>query len=378
MALSHWFWKTEKKTNVTEALLLEKASELAKDSRLEVGGNLKFSNGWAHNFKRRHGIRQFVMHGEGGSASEEDVRKARELLKLALGDYKIEDIYNMDETGLFYRMSPNRSLASAERRGVKKDKARITVALCSNANGSDKLPPLVIGKTKSPRCFKNVRVENLGVRYHYNQKSWMRGPIFESFLERLNARVRGRNAVLLVDNASSHHVPLANTELVGGLMQARYSESLLIMFLPPNLTSAIQPMDAGVISTFKVYYRSIFLKWKVREIDQDRPDTKLNILQAIHFVRRAWRKLDLGVIARCFRKAGILSISQQGDRDTAGSKKSLDNLEKEAMDAICDAFEEFGLENPLLSSLEALTLEELIDFEDENDIEEGTSTAEII
>ena len=136
----------------------------------------------------------------------EDVLRAREALREALKDYKLEFIYNMDETGLFYRMVPNRSLASVQRCGVKKDKERVTVALCSNANGSDKLPLLIIGKRKKPRCFKNIWVENRGIYYHFNGRNWMRGDIFKSFLDRLSARARGRNIVLLVGNASTHHV----------------------------------------------------------------------------------------------------------------------------------------------------------------------------
>jgi hypothetical protein len=41
--------------------------------------------------------------------------------------------------------------------GGIKSKQWVTVLLMRNANGSDKLPPLVIGKYKSPHSFKNVR-----------------------------------------------------------------------------------------------------------------------------------------------------------------------------------------------------------------------------
>jgi hypothetical protein len=60
-------------------------------------------------------------------------------------------------------MEPDRSLATKRLSGRKKDKERITVGLCINASGSDKLPPLVIGKYKNPRCFKNINSTNVGV-----------------------------------------------------------------------------------------------------------------------------------------------------------------------------------------------------------------------
>ena len=41
--------------------------------------------------------------------------------------------------------------------GGKKMKERLTILLACNADGSDELTPLVIGKSQNPRCFKNVR-----------------------------------------------------------------------------------------------------------------------------------------------------------------------------------------------------------------------------
>jgi hypothetical protein len=48
------------------------------------------------------------------------------------------------------------SLATKQLEGRKQNKERLTLAVCYNVDGSDKLPLLVIGKYKNPRCFKNV------------------------------------------------------------------------------------------------------------------------------------------------------------------------------------------------------------------------------
>ena len=60
-----------------------------------------------------------------------------------LAAYDPQDIYNMDETGLL----PNSTLATGLVSGKNKQKEKITVALCANATGTDKLVPLVIGKS---------------------------------------------------------------------------------------------------------------------------------------------------------------------------------------------------------------------------------------
>jgi hypothetical protein len=41
-------------------------------------------------------------------------------LREVLKDYPLEDIFNADETGLFFRMAPNQTLASAPTPGTKR------------------------------------------------------------------------------------------------------------------------------------------------------------------------------------------------------------------------------------------------------------------
>ena len=105
-------------------------------------------------------------------------------------------------------MTPNQTLATKPVKGKKKDKEQITVLLCTNATGTDKLQPLVIGKSANPRCFKNIRKENLGVKYEANKKAWMTGDIFSRWIKSLNHtnRLKHRKILVLVDNASSYIV----------------------------------------------------------------------------------------------------------------------------------------------------------------------------
>jgi hypothetical protein len=69
------------------------------------------------------------------------------------GGSAAQDNNNQDETGQFWRQVPQRSLATGERAGRKQDKQRITMSLCCNATGTDKLKLFVIGKFKRPPSF---------------------------------------------------------------------------------------------------------------------------------------------------------------------------------------------------------------------------------
>ena len=71
-------------------------------------------------------------------------------LRSLLQEYEPNDIYNANETSLFYKALANRMYAfSAETvRGSKylNSKDRLSLMLCTSMTGTDKLPPLINGK----------------------------------------------------------------------------------------------------------------------------------------------------------------------------------------------------------------------------------------
>jgi hypothetical protein len=64
-----------------------------------------------------------TRHGEAGKVDgmqlELDLAEIRSILE----DYPLADIYNMDETALYWKSSPDNSLASEELRGGEADKS---------------------------------------------------------------------------------------------------------------------------------------------------------------------------------------------------------------------------------------------------------------
>ena len=81
------------------------------------------------------------MHEESGSALIASFSEERIKLCQLLSQYSLDQIYNIDKMGLYYRMSPNQTLFTKPVLGQKKDKTRITVLLGANATGTDKLKP---------------------------------------------------------------------------------------------------------------------------------------------------------------------------------------------------------------------------------------------
>ena len=78
-----------------------------------------------------------------------------------LKQYEPVDIYNCDETGLFWRESTKKFIVlnKEDKLCGKQAKERITILSCANSIG-DKLDPLIISKPKKARSFKNKNYEN--------------------------------------------------------------------------------------------------------------------------------------------------------------------------------------------------------------------------
>lgn len=127
-------------------MLLTKARQLGE----QIGvTDFSYSRGYLHRFKSRRGIKRKLYEGEADSADMTAVQSGRQDLQRVLQDYDPEDIFNLDETGLFYRLGPNYTLATKKVSGTKKSKDRITVALAANATGTTKIKPFVITKSSA-------------------------------------------------------------------------------------------------------------------------------------------------------------------------------------------------------------------------------------
>ena len=79
------------------------------------------------------------------------------------------------------------------------------------------------------------------------------------------------------------------------------------MFLPPNTTCLIQPLDQGIIRAFKAIYKKLFARWVIAQIDNGRAhECTPTIRQAIEWSVTAWNEITPQTVANCWRHGGIL------------------------------------------------------------------------
>jgi hypothetical protein len=104
---------------LTGDAILAKSRDYAK--RLEIN-DFRGTNGWLSKFKKRYRLRQMVKHGEAGSVPCENyLESEREKLRKELDEYSMDDIYNADETGLYWAMEPCRVLTDRRLSGKEKE-----------------------------------------------------------------------------------------------------------------------------------------------------------------------------------------------------------------------------------------------------------------
>ncbi|KAM4030834.1 tigger transposable element-derived protein 1-like [Anomaloglossus baeobatrachus] len=306
-------WINEKQLagdTVTENLICEKAKVLYTDltSKLpstatENEESFKASRGWCENFKKRSGIHSVVRHEEAASldakAAKEFTAEFKELIQSEC--YLPQQVFNCDETGLFWKKMPRRTYITEEENripGHKPMKYRLSLLLCANASGDLKVKPLLVYHSENPQAFKKCKVQKsqLNFMWRSNTKAWVTrilfvewmnavfGPEVKKFLLERNLPLK---VLLIMDNAPAHPPGLEDDLL-------EEFKFIKVKFLPPNITPLLQPMNQQIISNFKkLYTKALFQRcFNVTEATnltlREFWKNHFNIVNCLKIIDKAW------------------------------------------------------------------------------------------
>ncbi|KAG7172208.1 Jerky protein-like 29 [Homarus americanus] len=287
------------------------------------------SSGWLHRFKKRNNITNINIGGEEASADRVGVRDFPPFLR-------------------------------------ELQKERITVLFTTNASGTCKPKLSVIHTARKPHAYKNVDMSKINVHWLTARKAWMFSalslswfddffiPDVKKFCEQKNVSFK---ILLLLDNAPGHSPLLMD-----------HHPNVKVVFLPPNTTSLIKPMDQELICNVKAAYSAKKFKLlndctntkdELRKLgdtdsesksDEDKEQEvvtqevfakqfwkKFNVKQAADFLVEAWDQLSIATICHAWRHVlhGI-----PGERRSQPVTVALDLAREAAHSITADGFSE--------------------------------------
>nr|CCA18681.1 conserved hypothetical protein [Albugo laibachii Nc14] len=185
--------------------------------------------------------------------------------------------------------------------------------------------------------------------------AWITDVLFRDWLCKLDNDMRAQkcNIVLLLDNASAHTAD--SMEL----------KSVTVVFLAPNTSAKLPPMDAGSIASFKRRYRHRQLEHALDVVEQGSQANiyMLEQLTSMKWIKSCWREVPSDAIMNCFRHARLVL----GRATTRRSRIDADDQ----------------LNNSLLAQMHQLRIRDPMDLNDlicciveaETEMEAPTSTA---
>ncbi|XP_045137247.1 tigger transposable element-derived protein 1-like [Portunus trituberculatus] len=226
-------------------MIQEKALSLFNELKAEYGEDVSFtaSHGWFNCFKARNNLHDVKVSGEAASA---DVKAAEEF------------------------------------------PGKLTEIICQEATHHNRFSTWMKLASTGKKCLTEP-TSAIFQEWFYNQ-----------FIPEVKKYCRSNsipfNVLLVLDNALGHPSYLDD-----------FHPNVKVVYLPPNTTSIIQPMDQGVIVTFKKYYLRCTFRQALKATDKT--DMTLsefwksyNIYNAIKNINTTWREVTTTCMNAVWKK----------------------------------------------------------------------------
>ncbi|KAG7156225.1 Tigger transposable element-derived protein 1-like 45 [Homarus americanus] len=358
------------------------------------------SSGWLQRFKIRNKITNINIGGEEASADRAAAREFPPFLHEIMeeGQYSDDQVFNMDESGLFWKKLPSKSFVvknASKIRGRKMQKERITVLFNTNASGTSKLKLSVIHTARKPHAYKTMDMTKLNAwMFSTLSLSWFDDcfvPDVKKFCERQNVPFK---ILLLLDNAPGHSPLLLDRH-----------PNVKVVFLPPITTSILQPMDQELICNVKAAFSTKKFKLlndytntreELRNLSDTTTDSKseededqqlaqqkilfkqfwrvFNIKKAVDFLVEAWDQLSIATICHAWRHVlhGI-----PGERRSQSVTVAVDLAREAAQSVTVPGFSETTNDDIMEVIMEPdVTIKEMVHDDDDVSEEAGGASSQ--
>ena len=268
---------------------------------------------WFYSFFKRHKgltlrLSQNVKRSR-AAVSHSDVSKYMNQLQVTLDGIPPENIVNYDESNLTDDPGNKKVIT---RKGVKHvtriiDHSKSSTSIMMSATASGRLlPPYVV--YKAAHLYDTWREGGPdGCRYNRSNSGWFDSMSFEDWFVKVPLQYfkgcEGRK-IIIGDNLSSHLSPY--------IIELCEKHNISFVFLPPNATHLLQPLDVSFFGPMKRTWKKIMGEWKLKQ-HRGQPAC----LPKEQFPRKLKELIDnmkptmADAIKAGFRKTGIFPFSKE-------------------------------------------------------------------
>ena len=160
---------------------------------------------------------------------------------------------------------------------------------------------------------------------------WVKGENMQMALEAIKI-------IILMDYIESYDIHGHMKIVIGGFSTIILS-NIIILFLPPNVTSVVEPLDQSIIATFKMLYKRKFVAWTLQQLNAifyehlgrmlRRNLGETNLFQAMLWSIAIWNELDKQAIINYWKKSSILPLDWNVDTNNLDERVKV-KMEDEA------------------------------------------------
>lgn len=208
-------------------------------------------------------------------------------MRSTLTQYKYKDIFNVDELTMYSDVCPLKIDTNSQNdnnENIINATNLISILLCCNSSGTDKLPPLIIGPYK-------CNITRNDCKYYYNENSSINDEIFIEWIIYLNEIMEQKNRQILL---------LLHRHRISAIGNRKLSNVKLIFF-PNNFPSHLRPLRRDVFHSTKMNYRLMYAE----KIFQD--DAKWELNEMIIAIIKSWNQISRELIITSFQRTTFRS-----------------------------------------------------------------------
>jgi len=303
------WYQQQKMSNaaITNVLIQHRMLEDVRMHESEGADKFKASEGWLRRFFIRFNITNPKTNKASRAISKDFVPVITKFLnevQATAANYASNQIFNLNESCFFMDM-PGNSVVS------RKQKLKLSCIFCADANGI-KMPILcVVPKDKQ---IPDLEIDENIIIVYDNEGVFNTNILVDHFISRILKphflKWQITKSLVILDHDRNHI-----THIFKNTMESLGAE---LVFIPPNLTSLLQPSDVSWFKVLKDEYKKEWNNWFVN--DPKTFNDQGNICgpgydKMTKWISKGWKNLEQSSIRSSFKQCGITAKSAEEYND---------------------------------------------------------------